>query len=172
MRATNWLQFSFLSASLLWGLLGCQRYDIRINDNVIYSPPSLYSEFSLADPNLHSCMKATIEENKSTSINEIRKLSCSNNEISSLTGLAQFTAITHLDLRDNKVKDLEELNALVNLQYLNLSGNDIENSAGLKRLKALTYLDLRDNAKLDCTSARALTSPGLVLYLPERCGKV
>ncbi|CAF1254316.1 unnamed protein product [Rotaria magnacalcarata] len=68
----------------------------------------------------------------------IRKISKQNN-------VARINSLNFSNLRDKKIRYIENLQALTNLENLNLSNNLIEKIDGLKTLKKLKYLSLANN---------------------------
>ncbi|TXT58951.1 MAG: hypothetical protein BAJALOKI3v1_1160001 [Promethearchaeota archaeon] len=79
--------------------------------------------------------------------------------LSEITGLLNLQSLRHLDLSNNRIKNIRELVGLNNLKYLYLSNNQIEdeiNFTYLKKLKNLVYLDISGNKIAYCSSKIAL----------------
>lgn len=163
--------FSTLSAAAC--LTACSSYDVTINDQVVYTPPPLYSDFSIADPALSECLKSTIRERQIVKAGQLSELLCPAGNISSLEGITQFPNITKLGLGNNKLKDLAGVQVLTQLQHLDASGNNLTELTELNGLKKLRYVDLRRNNALVCTSidrdAIMTASDNLKLELPQHC---
>ena len=43
-------------------LIGCNRYDVKINENTVYSPKKLFTNYSIEDRGLNDCVQQTIIE--------------------------------------------------------------------------------------------------------------
>ncbi len=151
-------------------LSACAGYAVSINDNPVYNPPSLFSDFRLADPALHDCVQQTIEDQQVTEAAQLTRLNCSSAGISSLKGLATFTGLRAISLNDNQLTEVDALKPLSRLEILQLKDNDIGLVEPLLTLLRLKELDLRGNKALACGDARQLArhSEGVV-QLPEHC---
>ena len=51
---------SIVSACFL--LSACQGYDVKVNDKVVYAPKPLFSDFTVPDPGLNSCLEQAIND--------------------------------------------------------------------------------------------------------------
>lgn len=150
-------------------LSGCHRYDVRINNQVVYSPPSLFKEFELSDTILRSCVEAQIRESKITSAKQLKQLACPPGEITNLSGLEVFTELTHLNLRQNQIADISPIGGLQKLRFIDLSGNRLVNVGALLGLGDLQLLNLTDNPSLDCQVLAITSPPTLEVQRPEHC---
>ena len=72
-------------------------------------------------------------------------LTLDNNPIADLTGLANLTNLTYLDIWGNQISDISPLTLLTNLTTLNLAYHQISELSPLVNLTNLTNLELRDN---------------------------
>ena len=78
-------------------------------------------------------------------IAKMTSLTATRKEIDDLTGLAEATGLTSLDLGDNDIVNLGRLQGLSNLETLDLADNAIENFGSLTGLGSLETLDLGQN---------------------------
>ncbi|MBD3211043.1 MAG: leucine-rich repeat protein [Candidatus Lokiarchaeota archaeon] len=75
-------------------------------------------------------------------------------DLSEITGLLNLQSLKHLDLSNNRIKDIKELASLKNLKYLFLANNQIEDEKNIKFLKGiknLAYLDISSNKIAYCS---------------------
>ena len=90
-------------------------------------------------------------------ISGVTELDVDNKEISDLTGIEGFTALTHLFCRDNQITSLNmSENTALSTLYCNtneLTSLDVSNNTALRDLRcgenALTSLDVSENTLLD-----------------------
>lgn len=146
----------------------CSRYVVSINENVVYSPPKLVSDYSIPDPYLKSCLQSTISELHITSQDQLTKLICPTGDISDLSGIEQFPKIEYLGLSANKIQNIGPLAELKDLRQIDISDNQIQDFTSLKDLENLVLLDTKGNSNADCKSllfAKAIKS----LVLPNHC---
>ena len=113
--------FSLLALILALG--GCADYEFSVNDKLVYTPLPLFSDFSLADPALQTCVSQTISDEKITRVELLEKLNCSHAGISSLEGLDQFANLQILNLGQNQLRNVGVLSLLTELERVNLDGN-------------------------------------------------
>lgn len=133
---------------LFTGLLfGCERYAITLNQQPVYTPPPLYSEFSVADSALKDCLKQTIADQNITRVEQLISLTCRHTGLNSIAGLAHFSALQELDISHNQLHDVKELAKLKQLKSLKLSGNVF----------------------LSCDEIAALRHDGLTIVPPTHC---
>ncbi|MEP4484100.1 MAG: hypothetical protein ABJ013_00605 [Halioglobus sp.] len=149
-------------------LAGCESYDITVNDRLVYTPESLFSDYTIDDGALSECVDQAIVDAKATGPNKLTTLNCSHSTISNLAGLATFTGLTHLKLSSNNIRNLLELQALKSLQELYLDNNVIVDPVPLYDLSQLRVLDLSGNATLQCPDAGAMLVVE-TLELPAHC---
>ncbi len=55
----------------------------------------------------------------------VTSIDVSNQEISNLTGIEEFTSLKNLDINSNEITDISVLSGLMNLKHLNLNSNEI-----------------------------------------------
>lgn len=154
-----------LSAALLGG---CQGYDLIFNEQVVYSPKPLFSDFEVPDKALRTCLGQAIVDNRVTAADMLAGLNCSSAGIADLQGLSVFTGLSTLHLSSNQIRNLVELGSLTNLEELNLSDNLVIDATPLTVLPGLRKLDLRNNNALQCPHTEQLRQVSLLL-LPKHC---
>lgn len=76
---------------------------------------------------------------------ELKYLTIAGCGISVIDSLSTSTKLTHLDLNNNAVRDLEPIKNLRELEYLNLSHNAVSDLSQLKDLPKLNWLDISYN---------------------------
>ncbi len=156
-----------LCTAVLAMLAACSGYDVKINDRVVYSPPTLFKDYQLADPALQACVSQHISDGGYTAASQLLGLNCSSAGITSLAGLETFSALQQLRLSTNSIADLTPLSQLAALQALFLDHNAVRDAAPLRVLDQLGELDLGDNSDLLCDSACPLEVRSL--HLPRHC---
>lgn len=125
----------------------CGPYAITFNDNLVYQPEQLFSDYIIADSALSHCVGEAIKETRITQAMQLRELRCPHAGIASLDGLKLFTDIVVLDLSFNVVVNVEELHKLSRLKHINLFGNQ----------------------QLDCKKTTLLGVDNDQLILPQHC---
>lgn len=152
---------------------GCKNYSVSVNENTVYTPPSIFKDYQLADAQLHSCVEQTIYDQRITKAEELTRLNCSNAGITSLKGLDRFFALTELNLADNQLADINEIGNLGRVEKLVLTNNKIKNPAPLLHLLHLTQLHLANNPQMTCNDLKQLQhnmkNQELDLILPKQC---
>lgn len=166
------LLFCALTTNLL--IAGCKNYSVSVNENVVYTPPSIFKDYQLADTGLHDCVTQTIYDLRIIKAEDLKRLNCSSAGIKSLAGLDKFFALTELNLADNQLADVAEIGNLGRLEKLILTNNKIKNPAPLLHLLHLTQLELGNNPQMSCADLQQLqnnlTNRKLELTLPTQCG--
>ena len=151
-------------------LTACSKYDFRVNDAVIYDPAALFSDFALADKNLHSCVAQTILDQNITSREQLSRLICTSAGIKSLTGLATFTQLQQLNLNSNQLQTLNGIAVLSKLEVLDVSENQLIDASALLSLLSLQRLNIEDNSALSCDDLNQLMQHSQAeLKLPKQC---
>jgi Leucine-rich repeat (LRR) protein len=153
-----------LLAALL--LAGCADYAVTFNDRTLYTPPALFSDYTLADEALRECVTQHIIDGRITTAEALTLLDCSQAGITELAGLEVFTGLTRVRLSGNAIEDITPLAAATELEVLLLADNRIGDAAPLFALEALERLDLSGNDRMTCPSARLTIAE---LKLPEHC---
>ena len=157
---------------LLFGAIllnsSCSKYEIQVNDNVVYSPTRLFRDYQFADAALFDCVTQNIEEQSIHKAQQLQKLFCPPGEIRDLSGLEIFPNLQQLGLADNRVTDLAPIEALANLEQIDLSNNSVVDASVLGSLKELKVLKLEGNKRLDCSTLDSVKSVA-TLTSPEHC---
>lgn len=154
------------------GITGCKNYSISVNDNTVYTPAPLFTNYQLADTKLKDCVEQTITDSNITKAEDLTRLNCSNAGISSLEGLDKFFALTELNLANNRLTNINTLTKLGRLEVLVLENNQIKDPAPLLSLLHIQSLDVSQNP-MSCKDLYQLRSnlkdqkPDLTL--PEQC---
>lgn len=136
----------------IWALLalvlsGCGPYAFTLNEQPIYTPPPLFSDYELSDRNLHNCVQQTIADRRIRKAEDLTRLECTHGGIESLEGIEVFTG----------------------LRLLNLAHNQLVHADQLLQLSALERVRLTDNPDLECAELHALTERDVVVDKPEQC---
>ena len=162
-----------LGCCLVFSFVGCQKYSVSLNDKVIYTPPSIFKDYALADAQLQACVEQTIIDLQATSPAQITQLNCSNAGIKSLAGLEKFYALKALNLADNQLTQIDELGKLGRLEILVLSNNRINDATPLLALLHLKELRLNNNPLADCSAIQQihanLAPEGVNIEWPAPC---
>tara|TARA_R110002110_G_scaffold415561_2_gene650981 strand:+ start:214920 stop:215420 length:501 start_codon:yes stop_codon:yes gene_type:complete len=158
---------TLLPAIILVSLTACTNYDFTVNDQLVYTPQPLFSDFEVTDTALRGCLEQTIMDNRVTAAAQLEALDCSNAGIRDLTGIGAFTGLRYLRLSDNLVRNLVELRAMDDLQTLYLDNNAVVDPVPLYGLRSLQVLDLSGNSTLQCPDSSALQ--GFDVTLPRHC---
>lgn len=114
----------------------CSNYNLLLNDNLLYQPPSLFLNFSLADRQLENCLVQHIEDNGISSARDLIQINCSYAGITDLEGLQLFSRIEALSLKGNPLNNIEPVFQLANLRILDISETELS-CADLERLQSL-----------------------------------
>jgi hypothetical protein len=171
MYSKSLLLFCGLVTSLLAS--GCKNYSVSVNENVVYTPPSIFKDYQLTDARLQDCVEQTIYDLHITSAEELTRLNCSNAGITSLVGLDKFFAMKELNLADNQIADISQIAQLGRLEKLVLTNNKINNPAPLLNLLHLAQLHVDNNPQMTCKDLlqlqQNLDHQKLDLKLPAQC---
>lgn len=155
-------------------LSGCQRYSVSVNERVVYTPPGLFSDYSIEDENLRTCIASIIEEEGFVKARQIKRIICGPKNIANLAGIEAFTYIEVLGLADNKISNIEPVSSLIRLKQLDVSNNEVEDFSPLAELASLQTVSALGNKQAKCNSIMALkkslsTKNNANLSLPEHC---
>lgn len=156
-----------LNGLLIISLLAGCGYAVSVNDNVVYTPPTLFSGQRIADKNLATCVEQTILDQAITEARALKRLNCTSAGISSLTGLEVFVGLEELNLADNTLQNIEELQQLAQLRVLVLTNNSLQSVAPILTLLKLYSLDLAGNTKLSCDDIKQLEKNWAELSLTQ-----
>lgn len=124
----------YLSLSLIALAVSCGRYEVKLNDNTVYTPPPVIVA-DLADAALRDCITQALATTSTLAVN-LTTLSCPNAGVRSLTGLSAFERLKSLNLAGNDLRELMELASLPALREVDLSGNPSLPCAELEALPA------------------------------------
>ena len=124
-----------LGAVLL--VVSCSGYQLTFNEKVIYSPPTIYSAYTVQDSALHSCLAQTLADKKISKQEQLQTLNCAYAGITDLTGLSHFKSLKTINLSNNKIVDIKPLLLLGQLENLNLTANPSIPCDDLKALQEL-----------------------------------
>ena len=86
-----------LAAILLW-LPGCEtldRYDITLNEVLVYQAASVATVSGVEDTALAQCLQQTLTDDKAATFAALTSLNCSHGGITTLAGLAQLRDLNH-----------------------------------------------------------------------------
>jgi len=151
---------------------GCNDFAVSLNEKEIYTPPAIFTDYTIADSRLDACVEQTISDARITSPEQLTRLNCSNAGITSLDGLETFYALEELNLADNKLVRIDRLENMSRLKVLILSNNQLTSAAPLLHLLHLKQLHIDSNNALACSDLHQLASNfdrTLNLALPEQC---
>lgn len=161
-----------LAAGLATWLAGCG-YAVSVNERVVYTPASLFTDYKLADVLLQKCVEQTIIDQQVTQASGLKQLNCSSAGIQSLAGLEVFTGIEALNLANNDLADVRALTSLSQLKIVLLNNNHLQSAAPLLSLLKLEQLDISENPSLPCNDLVQLQSnyanQSLALKKPQQC---
>lgn len=153
-------------------LVGCKDFAVSVNQNEIYTPPAIFTDYKIADPQLDACVEQTISDARVTSLEQLTRLNCSNAGIKSLVGLDKFYALEELNLADNQLVTIDELASLGRLKVLILSNNQLNKASPLLRLLHLEQLKIDNNPELSCGDLLQLANSldhKVETQLPSQC---
>ncbi len=155
---------------LVLSLVSCGRYQFFVNEQLVYSPPPLFSAFSAENEHLHNCLVQTIQDQRITSPEQLRQLNCSNAGITSILGLEQFNKLEKINFDDNLIENLSPLSKITTAQSLQLANNRIRDASPLAELKQLKTIKLAGNDRIRCETLSGLRSRSeVVLDAPKHC---
>ena len=114
----------FILALISVASTGCNNYTYTLNEQPIFSPPHLFTDYKVSDPALNNCIKQAIIDNQVTRSNQLIQLNCSNAGIEKLAGLEIFTGLSRINLNQNSLVEIKPLLFLQHLVVVNLDKND------------------------------------------------
>ena len=141
------LLFSMVTLMLI---TSCSRYQVVLNNNVLYTPTSQPSPSLLSDPNLQGCLNQQVAIAGSDDPDSIKLLACPASGVDSLDGIRELANLEQLELSDNNISDLSPLLELRNLRVLSLRNNRITNINTLMSLPILRFVALQGNDSISC----------------------
>lgn len=158
---------------IIVNLAACNNYFVSVNDNLVYTPPTLFKAFSIDNEHLRNCVEQTIIDKQITKAGDLKELNCSHAAITSLAGLEKFAAIEKLNLNENALGTVPQLTYLTQLKVLILRKNNLTSAEPLLHLLQLKKLDVSENNNLACGDVKQLMSNfnkgDLAIVLPEQC---
>lgn len=98
-------------------------YAVTLNNQPVYTPKPLFSDYAIRDAALKACVQQTIADQKATEAGQLIKLDCSDAGVTMLEGIERFYALAKIDLSNNKITDASALAQLPSLTFLNLENN-------------------------------------------------
>lgn len=131
-------------------------YSVSVNDNLVYTPPALFTDYTINDQRLAQCVAQTIMDGKINAANALTLLNCSSANIQSLAGLHIFSALQELNLANNQLTEVNELAQLSQLRVLILNNNPLKDITPLLSLLQLHTLELADTPQLTCDDLQQL----------------
>ncbi len=160
------------STLIAFGLMSsaCSQYQMKFNDAVVYTPPTIFTDFRVADVNLQQCLDQAIKDRQVTDPHSLKQLICSHAGVVDLSGIEIFTGLTAINISHNQITSLTALSQMSNLQTLLANDNQIEQSPELLTLHKLERIDLSNNLKLECGDLQQLQNDYQGdLVLPQQC---
>lgn len=140
----------FVFCSFCSLLFGCKGYEVTINQQPVYTPPTVASLEGIADDNLAHCINQTLADQDISRAAQLKRLICTKAGIEDLTGIEQLEGLEQLDL----------------------SHNALERITPLLMLKQLTLVRLKDNPELSCSDLEQLVQlrgKDMELEKPAHC---
>lgn len=134
----NKMLLATLCFCILTSCSGYGSYQLTFNNQPVYTPPTIYNDFKVADQALQNCLTQTIIDQQITDIRNLRLLNCSYAGIENLDGLTHFKWLETINLSDNEISDIKPLMFLGQLQKVNLKGNNSLHCNDLDALEKFT----------------------------------
>jgi len=154
-------------------IVGCKTYSVSLNNNIVYTPLPVFTDFAITDTHLSDCVEQTINDKKITKAEDLKQLNCSHAGINSIAGLEKFYHLEQLNLSENNLQSVSTLKNFSKLEVLILRKNNLTTAEPLLGMLALRELDVSENAKLACGDLKQLAAnfnkEDLKLTLPEQC---
>lgn len=139
----GYLQMKLFTIALTFlFLMGCDRYQVTINERQIYAPKQLFSNYQIPDSGLNSCIKQAIIDKSIQRAEDLRSINCSYAGISNLDGLKRFTGLTTINLANNRLTNIRQLTFFGQLSRLDLSGNESLACTDIETLRELLPTEL------------------------------
>ena len=118
-------------------LLACDRYQIKFNEQQIYTPQTLFSDYKMPDMALSNCIKQLIIDQSVKRAEELISINCAYAGITDLTGLSRFTRLEVINLANNNLTDIKTLMFFGQLRRVDISGNNALSCDDIKTLSKL-----------------------------------
>ncbi len=151
-------------------LTSCSKYQMTVNETVVYTPPTVITDFTTEDPRLKDCLDQTIKDLQATDLAQVTHLICSHAGLASLKGLETFYNIQKLNLGNNQLSELQPIKFLSKLEVLLLNDNQLVKTPELLNLPKLTRVSLDNNPAMECGDAHQLQRiSSAEVTLPSQC---
>jgi Leucine-rich repeat (LRR) protein len=122
---------------------------------------TVLTEITFPDRNLESVIRDAINKARGpileSDVAKLTELNAANSRIRNLQGIEALTNLQRLDLTGNRISDVSSLGALTNLQSLRLGDNSVSDLSPLTSLVNLTTLELPNNGISDLNPLVTLT---------------
>ena len=157
-----------VSAALL--ATGCGGYSFTLNDQTLFEPPPLFSDYRIADAALSACVRQAIADAGITRAEDLHDLNCSSAGIRSLAGIEVFIGLERIGLDGNALQSLSPLEVLTGLKLVQARSNKLGTlDAGLCKGSA-KHLALAGNENLACADISRLRNCGVTVDdAPAHC---
>lgn len=124
-------------------LSACNHYQVTLNDQTLYTPAPLYSDYQIDDPALSTCVSQAIKDQNVFQAKQLTRLQCSFAGVRNLSGIQVFSQLEQINLANNYLTDLKPLLFLGNLKTVNLENNPQANCADVIALKKQTPVGVK-----------------------------
>ena len=92
----------------LFMLVSCSNYQLTLNSKPIYTPPQIYTSFTVEDNALQNCLTQTLIDQNITDIRDLRIINCSYAGIENLSGLTHFKWLETINQNNIETIELPE----------------------------------------------------------------
>lgn len=168
----NWQSITRVCSLALFciSLSSCSKYQMTVNEAVVYTPPTVITGFETEDPRLKDCLDQMIKDGQFTDLSEVTQLICSHAGLTSLEGIQTFYNLKQVNLGHNQITDLTPIKFLSKLEILLLNDNQISQAPELLNLPKLKQVQLDNNPELECGDIQQLQRVADAdLTLPKQC---
>lgn len=164
------IRLSSLAVLFCLSLTSCSKYQMTVNETVVYTPPTVITDFDTEDPRLKGCLDQMIKDGQFTEFGEVTQLICSHAGLTSLEGLQAFYNLKQVNFGHNQITDLTPIKFLSKLEVLLLNDNQIREAPELLNLPKLQQVRLDNNTQLECGDIQQLQKiTKAALTAPEQC---
>ncbi|CAL6065961.1 Conserved_hypothetical protein [Hexamita inflata] len=129
-----------------------QNGSLEINENSNVTSFGFVDQFKLQQLKINKCENLTFERTPKL----INKLVINECGLLSTKGIENAIHVTHLDLKNNQLKDLTGLDKLTLLQNLDISNNQLNDITNIGKLTKLETLHLQNNKLIICKPLESL----------------
>ena len=143
------------------GLNAKQYVDIMpiSSETIVFSDLNMYNKVY---EELRDVITSHSDSEKSITVDvaQVTALSLNNANITNISGIEKFTALTELNISNNNITDISSIESLTNLTKLYAYGNTIKDINPISKLTKLTDLSLSQNSLIDSdtSSSNSATS--------------